>query len=134
MQLQAQLALGRRKLTLWSSPIATLRHFFASASAACLRGALWLAQHPLTLFMGLPFVAAWLFLKQTGALHASSGRRHMKYMCITACAACWHRAQTVSCLLNCGPKHVWAVCCSHRSRDSDTVTAHAVTMMHSTTH
>ncbi len=66
-QLQAQLALGRRKLTLWSSPVATLRHFSANASATFVRGVLWLAQHPLTLFMGLPFVAAWLFLKHTGA-------------------------------------------------------------------
>ncbi len=69
--MQAQLALGRRKLTLWASPVATLRHFCASAGAACLRGALWLAQHPLTLFMGVPFVAAWLFLKQTGQWCAS---------------------------------------------------------------
>lgn len=65
-QLQAELALKRRNLTLWRAPRATLRHFCANAASAAFRGLAWTAHHPLTLFIALPVLIAYLFFKYSG--------------------------------------------------------------------
>jgi hypothetical protein len=67
VQLQAELALKRRNLTLWRAPRATLRHFRQNTTAAGVGGAKWMAQHPLTLFIALPVLLLYIGWKVSGA-------------------------------------------------------------------
>lgn len=57
---------ARRKLTLWHSPIATLRHFVQHAAESAWEGAAWTARHPATVFVALPLLAAYLFARANG--------------------------------------------------------------------
>ena len=91
-QLQAELALQRRSLTLWQSPVATLRLFTANASTTVVRGLLWTVQHPLMLFIALPLVGAYLGLKYTGQTGSRSRIQHR----ISASHAVCH-GQSLSC-------------------------------------
>jgi hypothetical protein len=56
VQMQAELALHRRNLTLWRKPRYTLRQFRQDTMAAGVGGAKWMAQHPLTLFIALLYI------------------------------------------------------------------------------
>jgi hypothetical protein len=67
LQLQAELALKRRNLTLWRAPRATLRHFRQNTTAAGVGGAKWMARHPLTLFIALPVLLLYTGWKVSGA-------------------------------------------------------------------
>ena len=66
LQLGRELALKRCRLTFFRSPIKTLYYFTLSATSAAARGAVWTLQHPLTLFMLVPILAAYGSAKYTG--------------------------------------------------------------------
>ena len=73
-QLQAELALKRRNLTLWRAPRATLRHFCANAASAAVRGTAWTVHHPLTLFIALPVLLLYVAWKASGELDVTRQR------------------------------------------------------------
>ena len=61
-----ELALQRKQLRLFKSPLSTLYYFFGSASAATGRGLVWLLRHRITLFLLIPAVLGYIALKVTG--------------------------------------------------------------------
>jgi vacuole membrane protein 1 len=65
VQLQFELALKRRRLTLFQSPVATLHHFSAEVSSGLARFAVWLVQHPITLSIALPILLLYPGIKYT---------------------------------------------------------------------
>mmetsp|Transcript_1231 Transcript_1231/g.3656 ORF Transcript_1231/g.3656 Transcript_1231/m.3656 type:complete len:454 (+) Transcript_1231:332-1693(+) len=70
-QLQEQMAIDRRNLTLWRAPRATLRHFATNVAGTTGRATAVAARHPATLFLALPLLTLYLSLKYTGAAEES---------------------------------------------------------------
>jgi len=60
LQLKEQKATERRKITLFRSPITTLRHFFVVTFITLRNYAKNLLTHPIFLFVGLPLIVTWI--------------------------------------------------------------------------
>ena len=66
LQLSAELSIQRSNLTLFHSPIRTLRAFSTSAAHGVWNGVRWLAAHPATVFLLVPLLLCYSLLKITG--------------------------------------------------------------------
>ena len=66
LQLNAELSDRRSRLTLFQSPLSTLRAFFTSIAHTVWNGVRWLANHPATLFILIPLLSLYSILKVTG--------------------------------------------------------------------